>query len=275
MDDAERRSIRLSAVERDLARVERQLREDGEGQTPNELEREAAGVDADALPGRVEQLDREIGELAARSGDLREELGRAQEELSRMAGGEAAAREAERAQEVLADLRESVERYARLRLAAAVLRREIERYRAENQDPVLRRAEELFAKLTLRRYTGLRTDFDDRDEPVLAALRQDGRRVRVEAMSEGTRDQLYLALRLATLERYLAHAEPLPFVVDDVLVNFDDDRSRATLEVLAELSGKTQVILFTHHARLRDLAAGLDAGANGANGARVFVRELG
>ena len=89
-------------------------------------------------------------------------------------------------------------------------------------------------------------------------------------MSEGTRDQLYLALRLATLERYLAHAEPLPFVVDDVLVNFDDDRSRATLEVLAELSGKTQVILFTHHARLRDLAAGLDA-----DGAGVFVRELG
>jgi len=96
--------------------------------------------------------------------------------------------------------------------------------------------------------------------------------VRVEAMSEGTRDQLYLALRLATLERYLAHAEPLPLVIDDILVNFDDERSRATLEVLAELSRRTQVILFTHHARLRDLAAGLK---NGAQEAGVFVRELG
>jgi uncharacterized protein YhaN len=87
-------------------------------------------------------------------------------------------------------------------------------------------------------------------------------------MSEGARDQLYLALRLATLERYLDHAEPLPFIVDDILVNFDDERSAATLKVLAELSRKTQVILFTHHAHLRDLAAGL------RNGTGVFVREL-
>jgi len=134
--------------------------------------------------------------------------------------------------------------------------------------PLLRRAGELFSTLTVQSFTGLRTDFDDRDEPVLVGVRQNGRRVRVEAMSEGTRDQLYLALRLATLERYLAHAEPLPFIVD-VLINFDDERSEATLKALAELSKKTQVILFTHHAHLRDLAAGLQ------NGAGVFVRELG
>ena len=64
-------------------------------------------------------------------------------------------------------------------------------------------------------------------------------------------------------------AEPLPFIVDDILINFDDERSEATLKVLADLSAKTRVILFTHHARLRDLAAGLK------NGAGVFVRELG
>ena len=41
------------------------------------------------------------------------------------------------------------------------------------------------------------------------------------------------------------------------------------MKVLAELATRTQVILFTHHAHLRDLAAGL------SNGAGVFVRELG
>jgi uncharacterized protein YhaN len=87
-------------------------------------------------------------------------------------------------------------------------------------------------------------------------------------MSDGTRDQLYLALRLATLERHLAQAEPLPFIVDDILINFDDDRTAATLKVLAELAKKTQVILFTHHARLKELAGEV------RNGAGVFVREL-
>jgi uncharacterized protein YhaN len=282
LDEAERRSSQLLELERDLERTERQLREDGDGLAIGELESEAAAVDADALPGRIEQLDREIVEVEARSLDLREELGRAQQELLRMGGGEAAAREAERAQEVLAGLRESVERYVHMRLAGTVLRQEIERYRAQNQDPLLRRAGEHFAALTLGRYSGLRSDFDERDQAVLAACRTDGQRVRVAGMSEGTRDQLYLALRLATLERYLAHAEPLPFIVDDVLVNFDDPRSEKTLEILAGLAAKTQVILFTHHSHVRELAlaagtraggAGGSGGAGGAGGG-VFVTEL-
>ena len=71
-------------------------------------------------------------------------------------------------------------------------------------------------------------------------------------MSDGTRDQLYLSLRLATLEWRMETSEPLPFIVDDILINFDDDRSRATLKTLARFSRKNQVILFTHHRQLVD-----------------------
>ena len=87
-------------------------------------------------------------------------------------------------------------------------------------------------------------------------------------MSSGARDQLYLALRLATLEKYLATSEPMPFIVDDILINFDDQRARATLDVLADFSAKTQVLLFTHHARISEMAGKLDS----LNG--VFVHEL-
>ena len=73
-------------------------------------------------------------------------------------------------------------------------------------------------------------------------------------MSEGTCDQLYLALRLASLETWLQRGEPMPFIVDDILVSFDNQRAVATLEVLAELSAQTQVIFFTHHEHLVDLA---------------------
>jgi len=73
-------------------------------------------------------------------------------------------------------------------------------------------------------------------------------------MSDGTTDQLYLALRLASLETYLKNNEPMPFIVDDILIRFDDKRATAALQVLAELSTKTQVIFFTHHQRLVELA---------------------
>jgi uncharacterized protein YhaN len=89
-------------------------------------------------------------------------------------------------------------------------------------------------------------------------------------MSTGTRDQLYLALRLATLDQDLAGSEPLPFVVDDILIQFDDRRAQATLEALADFSARTQVILFTHHARVVEQARAIP----GPEG-RVFVHELG
>jgi uncharacterized protein YhaN len=269
LEEAERKSAEVRDLRRELDYREKQLLK--EGAALDDLEREAEAVDADALPGLIEQLAGEVEEKKGRMGDLREELGRRDLELERRTGGDAAARAAERAQEILARLRDGVESHVRLRLAGTLLRREIERYRLENQAPLLRRAAELFTTLTLGSFTGLQTDFGDDDEPVLVGIRSGSQRVRVEGMSEGTRDQLYLSLRLATLEKYLDNpqAEPLPFVVDDILINFDDRRSQATLHVLAELSKKTQVILFTHHERLKEMGEAM------RNGSGVFVRELG
>ena len=76
-------------------------------------------------------------------------------------------------------------------------------------------------------------------------------------MSEGTRDQLFLALRLALVERYVSDAEPLPFIADDLLVNFDDERAGEALRVLSALSENTQVMLYTHHPHLLDVAEGV------------------
>ena len=73
-------------------------------------------------------------------------------------------------------------------------------------------------------------------------------------MSEGTRDQLYLALRLAYLEDYAARSEPAPFIGDDLFLTFDDARTAHGLEALAALGGEIQPILFTHHRHVADLA---------------------
>jgi len=75
-------------------------------------------------------------------------------------------------------------------------------------------------------------------------------------MSDGTRDQLYLALRVASLEKYMDANEPMPFIVDDILIRFDDERAMAALNILSDLSKKTQVLFMTHHARLVELVKG-------------------
>ncbi len=140
-----------------------------------------------------------------------------------------------------------------------MLRQEIENFRRKNQDPVLAIASRLFAELTLGSFSGLKTDVDDRGEPILAGLRADSRQaLGVEAMSTGSRDQLYLALRLAGLQHRSTSSRSMPFIVDDILINFDDARGAATLQVLAGLGRNTQLILFTHHERVADQAAALD-----------------
>ena len=91
-------------------------------------------------------------------------------------------------------------------------------------------------------------------------MRPNGKFVDMEGMSDGARDQVYLALRIATLEKYLEAGEPIPFIVDDILIRFDEERAKATLEILAELSIKTQVLFFTHQARIQEIAIGIDGG---------------
>lgn len=73
-------------------------------------------------------------------------------------------------------------------------------------------------------------------------------------MSEGARDQLYLALRLAYLEDFASRAEPPPFIGDDLFMTFDDDRARCGVLALAGLSESLQPIVFTHHRHLVDIA---------------------
>ncbi|MEA3292139.1 MAG: chromosome segregation protein SMC, partial [Pseudomonadota bacterium] len=259
---AERRSDAHRDLNSQLNAVEREILETGEGGTLEELEKEAGGVDPDTLSGKIQELAGKIEqELAPGQAELAETKGRQQKELELMDGGDRAAELAQQAQAVLAGIRSKAEEYTRVKLAAYILRREIERYRKDNQGPLVDRASEHFASLTLGSFEGLRTDFNEKDEPVLVGVRAGGDLVGVEGMSSGTRDQLYLALRLASLEKYIEHAEPMPFIVDDILVHFDDRRSKATLLRLAQLAEKTQVIVFTHHARLVEQAGSLEAGA--------------
>jgi len=82
----------------------------------------------------------------------------------------------------------------------------------------------------------------DADFSVQTAARDEVTLHRALFRSEGTVDQLYLALRLAVAEALTPEA---PLVLDDALARFDDDRQAAAMEILGEMAKEKQVILFT------------------------------
>jgi uncharacterized protein YhaN len=254
LEALEQRSDEASGLRAELTRVDESLADYTAGGTIEGLIRQAQEVSPDSLPAQIVRISEEITDLEEKRSHFDQTIGAERSELQKMDGSAKALDAAEQAQSLLAQIHESTERYVRLHLASVILRKEITRYQDANQGPVLVLASRLFAMLTNEAFSTVTASFDQADKPVLLGVRSSGERVTVDGMSDGTRDQLYLALRLAGLQRYLESTEPMPFIIDDILVNFDDHRAAATLKVLADLSMKTQVVFFTHHSHVVELA---------------------
>jgi DNA repair exonuclease SbcCD ATPase subunit len=224
--------------------------------------------ETDALAGRAD-LDQQLADLDRKVNQLDTDVSqaeRAAQEAERILDGYqlasgAAADAEQQARSLAARLEEQIKEYAALRLASAALDMAKERYRALHQDTLLDRAGVFFRKLTNEAFSGIEIDYEEGKDTLKAvrssATRPDAR-VSVDGLSDGTRDQLFLALRLAGIEQHLKEREPAPLIIDDALINFDDDRAQATLRCLADFARQTQVILFTHHRQLVDLAREVD-----------------
>jgi len=139
---------------------------------------------------------------------------------------------------------DSLETFVISSLAARLLENALEAYEAERQPAVIQSAQDIFTRLTGGRYTRLATPLG-RFEPVVSGAASSGKPP--ERLSRATAEQLFLALRLSYIEN-LAGAHPaLPVLMDDVLVNFDDERRRAATRVIGEFALGRQVVYFTCH----------------------------
>lgn len=249
-----KKSDRLRSLKVEQAQILDALLTESDGLSVAELEEECKAVDLDKVSAREASLDQELKELRERLLEAREDRTTARQAFEAIGGNDAAARSAAARQEALAEMRAVAEQYTRVRVAALLLQWAIDRYRREKQAPLLMRASQLFDTLTGGSFGSLQVDFDDQDRANLIGVRPDGAAVPVPGMSTGTADQLYLALRIGSVADYLDRAPPLPFIADDLFINFDEERATAGFRVLGQLGTATQVLFFTHHKHLVDIA---------------------
>jgi hypothetical protein len=124
----------------------------------------------------------------------------------------------------------------------------------DHQPPVLREASRWLARLTAGRYGSITTAID---EARLEVHESDGTVWNPERLSRGTREQVFLALRLALIRDLGRHDVSLPIVMDDALVNFDDARAtlaaRVLVEFAAEQGAGRQMLVLTCHRHVADL----------------------
>jgi len=124
-------------------------------------------------------------------------------------------------------------------------------YQQHRQPETLQEASLYLDRLTQGRYRRVWTPLGDRSLRVDDA---EGRALAVEALSRGTREQLFLSLRLALASSYARRGSPLPLVLDDVLVNFDAERAKAAAAVLRDFAAEGhQLLVFTCHEHIHRL----------------------
>ncbi|WNG20798.1 AAA family ATPase [Cystobacter fuscus] len=238
----------------ELTGQRRELRSRVEAATGLTAEVARAAIEAE---GGEERLRERLGQLriqepahARRLEQLHTDYGAARSQLERWEGDEELARLRTQEERLRARAAELATRYAKDRLALALLARARRRFEQEQQPRVIQLASEHFAALTEGRYRRVFVPAGGSRELRVTGARRDWS---PEELSRGTREQLYLAFRLAVIQDFGETRGALPLMVDDILVNFDPRRARGTLELLARLSTHHQVIAFTCHPWLREL----------------------
>ena len=193
---------------------------------------EEAEMRAEKLSGGAVEIKKELRD---KEKELRDKL-----EIAKRA-------EKERETGLLAEYRELSLEYESLTLATELIASAAEEFSGKFSPELERRASEIFARLTGGSFAIVRVKNADFEVDV---AKGDAAPPQGElTLSRGTRDELLLSLRLALCDMLAEDGDELPIILDDVFVNFDDERTERTLEYLSEIAEKRQIIIFSCHRR--------------------------
>ncbi len=189
--------------------------------------------------GRIDELDDLRSRLLSTSGALQNEI----EHLKEMESPS-------KLQTQLLFIDREIEslglRHDQLVLAAALLRAGNQRFSRLNQPKVLNRAGEYLSLMTGGRFDRMDVSNDRRH---LVVRDMDGNMMhpKTNRLSQATREQIYLSLRLSLIDSFDEESEPLPIFLDEALITWDEDRLGEAITLLERLSKDHQIVLFTCH----------------------------
>jgi uncharacterized protein YhaN len=241
------------------AEIEAKLVEIGDGRRIDALEHEVAAVAAETVDAELARLRDDDDRVATeRDGAVRDEQ-RLIAELDKIKAGENAIDADERRQAAIASVTRISAEALLYHAGSCLLRLGIERLRNVGDNGLVQRIGAAFARITAGAYTGVAADEDEKGAPFLLAIEAGGKtEKRIDQLSDGTRDQLFLALRLVMVEDYARKAPALPFIADDLLQTSDDyGRTANALAALSDLSRHVQVIVLSHHRQMVEIARAL------------------
>ncbi|KGF07542.1 hypothetical protein HMPREF1633_15140 [Tissierellia bacterium S5-A11] len=207
---------------------------------------------------RRDQYERSLSQRKTELTQLRQREGALQSELARLIKDDRLTKALERRAQVETQLQAAVDDYLALVVSEYLLDEARRAYEADGKPNVIARAGQYLSQMTSGRYTLALTA-----EGVVQTIDSTHGTKEAAIWSSGTGDQVYLALRLALALAFGEKTEPMPIILDDIFVRFDETRQRETLRFLLAFARTRQVLLFTCHQRTAELAKEVDADNHG------------
>jgi uncharacterized protein YhaN len=203
-----------------------------------------------SLPEELNRAANQLQELDEEKNRLHETIGETRNKLDQLTSNANLLIQQEMLEIKKQNLKECAQEWCKAKIARFMLDAAKRQYEETRQPGVLKAAKRVFSEITEGRYPQIIKPIDDDD---IRIENKTGDRKRVTEMSRGTREQLYLSMRLGLIEEYESRSEPLPIVMDDVLVNFDDPRKARVIEMLKHFAQSRQIIVLTcHKSSLKD-----------------------
>ena len=249
LEDLNRRNALLAQG----IKLERQLTRLLDADTMETVEQVLGELDSTAIALEISRLKSEKTDYDQRIQELYASKIKAEDRVDAVGGDDQVARIEEKRRTILLTIEDRALNYVRLRGGILAAEQALRIYREEHRSAMMRRASDAFKMVSRSAYSGLAAQ-PEKDTEILIAIAADGGSKIARDMSKGTRFQLYLALRMAGYHEFAATRGSVPFLADDIMETFDDFRAEETFRLFADMANVGQVIYFTHHRHLCDIA---------------------
>ncbi|MCA9193303.1 MAG: AAA family ATPase [Planctomycetales bacterium] len=239
---------RAEQLRQEISELRAAIETAAECESLDEFFKELANSDLCQLQLSLEQYDREMTQMDEARAHCDQRIGAIETQIEQMACSSTHIRQQQVLQQLRGDLAELSEQWIVQKLAQELLTRAIDRFTAEHEPALIVHARRFLSQLTGGRYVDLEHDASSSND--FTVLNASGERIQPSRFSTGTREQLYLALRFAFVVHHCENFEPLPVLMDDCFVNFDDARARFALQSLLNWPSTIQRIILTCHHRI-------------------------
>lgn len=222
----------------------------GVGKSYSKAIKELSNITPEILEGDIKKINDDI-ENSTSDRDLKiQTIGELIQKIESLASNEdllEAQTEIEIKKQQLLD---SSKEWAYHQIALNIFNKAVSKYENTRQPAVIKAATNLFSDITNKKYKAIMRAADS-DE--LKIIDNNSLSKSILEMSQGTREELYFAMRLGLIEEYEKKSESMPIILDDVLVNFDDNRGLSAFETLNKFAKDRQVLLLTCHQYIKDM----------------------